>query len=94
MTTTATGSPPAVKAAKKDGGYIVFRSVPTAGSVGGEWEWVEQVRDAKSGSAAIKSAVGQETNLTGTFVAVPARSWKPVKVTAKTETRLVVEDAS
>lgn len=48
---------------------------------------------AASADAAVRAAlVGQEKGRSDTFVAVPARSWNPVKVTTETKTVLKLED--
>lgn len=51
---------------------------------------------ATNAEAAIRFVLDGDIDLGNglSFVAVPARSWKPVKVFAKTETRLVIEEAS
>lgn len=43
--------------------------------------------------AAAKDDLPARIRGTDVFVAVPTRSWKPVKVTAKVETTLVLEEA-
>ncbi len=55
------------------------------------WRVVVKV-EARSGEDAIRRHVAGKTE-GGVFVAVPARSWKPVKVTPKVETTLVIEEA-
>lgn len=50
-------------------------------------------RMAASAEQAIRQFVEGRPDNEGLYVAVPARSWKPVKVATKTETRLVLEDA-
>lgn len=77
---TQASPPPAAK--KTDSGYVVL-----AKDDSGLWA-VEKTVQAKSAEAAVR-AIGSG----GTFVAIPARSFKPVKVFAKTETRLIVEQA-
>lgn len=84
---TAT-SPQSVKA---DTTYVVLvLNKEPAGDV-----WVESgsqaARDAKT---AIRQYVDGLTEKDGTFVAVPTSSWKPVAVTTKTTTTLVIGDAS
>lgn len=96
MTTTAQGSAPAPAkpAAKKaTGGYIVLFKEPGASQATGEDRWAVHATDpaATSASAAIRKHA-TETSEAGIFVAVPARSWKPVKVSMKSETKLVVEE--
>ena len=49
----------------------------------------EQKVEAHSTKAAIAAFVKDESDSAdGVFVAVPVRSWKPVKVTLETQTRL------
>jgi hypothetical protein len=51
--------------------------------------WQEAARvDARSAAAAIRSALSGENGTPGEFVAVPARSWKPVKVSVETKSTL------
>lgn len=59
-------------------------------------KWGEYKRvTARSAEAAIKSAIGEKIpDGAVQFVAVPERSWKPVKVRAKIETTLVLEGLS
>lgn len=52
------------------------------------WEFVESVL-ARSAEAAIRQVASRADGL---YVAVPSRSWKPLKVTTKTETTLVIEE--
>lgn len=54
----------------------------TNGEVSEEWTWVA-TRPAPSSRAAIGGYLGN-SNDEGTFVAIPARSWKPVTVTVET----------
>jgi hypothetical protein len=62
--------------------YIVLRELDN----GHDWEHSWSV-DAGSASEAIRKAVTES----GTYVAVPARSWKPVAVTTETRTILKLE---
>ncbi len=58
-----------------------------------KWGMLRAV-EARSAEAAVRVAVGNEIpDGAASFVAVPSRSWKPVKVTAKVETTLVIEGA-
>jgi hypothetical protein len=63
--------------------YIVLRAID-----GPEGDWLEYAkRDASSADAAIRKAL--ETHpADGRFVAVPARSWKPVTVRTETTTTI------
>ncbi len=54
------------------------------------WEEVAAM-NARSPRAAIKSHMETKGIESGTFVAVPARSWDVVSPTAKTQTRIVFE---
>jgi hypothetical protein len=48
----------------------------------GDWTVINDGIAATSATAAIKAVIGTTG---GTLVAVPARSWKPVKVTVETK---------
>ncbi len=62
--------------------YLVLSS---AGNKG----WVEQTTvDARSNTEAIRKFLGGASEPDGTYVAVPARSWKPVVVKVETSTKL------
>lgn len=51
--------------------------------------WTDLVTiQASSSDDAVRRAVVKTANATGTYVAVPARSWKPVTVTVETSTKL------
>jgi hypothetical protein len=61
---------------------------------GEDWKQVAKI-GARSGEDAVKRHVSRGTSGSGgVFVAVPARSWQPMKVTAKVETTLVIEDVA
>jgi hypothetical protein len=64
--------------------YAVLHKHPADG----DWTEIERV-DATSADAAIR-AVAAATDGSGTFVAVPARSWRPKNVTLETKTRTVL----
>lgn len=63
--------------------YVVLRLNGRA------WELVVEV-EAVSSEQAVRKAV-QEREQEATFVAVPSRSWRPVTVSVKTTTSVVVE---
>lgn len=88
MTTTAV-TPPAPAKVKSDGGYLVLRK----DDVPGDWA-VVQTSGAKSAGAAIRDVVGKlgKDQQDGLFVAVPARSWRPVTVKTATETKILVTE--
>lgn len=69
--------------------YLILRSVGK--SENGEAHWEDITREtARSAQAAIRQAaerLGADAPRNH-FVAVPARSWKPVKVTVETKTAL------
>lgn len=93
MTTTPAATPAAASTPPKvkgDGGYLVLRK----DDVPGDWA-VVQTSSAKSAAAAVREVVGKlsKDQQDGIFVAIPARSWRPVTVSAKTETKLVVTEA-
>jgi hypothetical protein len=58
----------------------------------GAWRPYDEVA-ASSGEAAIRKSVKDVALGTMTFVAVPARSWKPVTVRAQQTTVLKIEEA-
>jgi hypothetical protein len=62
---------------------------------GGDWTTLEK-HEARSAEAAVRAACGPVSELTGdvVLVAIPVRSWRPVKVSAKVERTLIVEDAA
>lgn len=81
---------------KADTEYVVLRLHDAPGSEG-RWDRVgPDVVSARDSAQAIREVVAKlgDNNDGATFVAVPARSWKPVKVTTKVETTLVLEEAS
>ena len=88
--TTAAATPPAKKA-KQTTEYVVLRAEmqPRTGSDGGSTEAhsVVQTIAATSANDAIRQAAGEKP---GTYRAIPARSWKPVKVTVSTETKITL----
>jgi hypothetical protein len=59
----------------------------------GAWRHYDQLA-ASSADAAIRKSVKEVALGTMTFVAVPARSWKPVKVRAEQTTVLKIEEAA
>lgn len=91
MTTTTSSSVTDVKTrttpVNSGKGYIVLELTEAS-----NWNWIESYSEALNAQAAIRKAA--EKHGGGTYVALPARSWKPARVTQKTETRLVVEEAS
>lgn len=63
--------------------YLILKSVE-----GGTWEVVGST-EARSARSAIRSRVdGKAETQEGTYVAVPSRSWQPVKVAVETKTAL------
>ena len=80
--TTAAQAPPKTK---KTTEYVVLLHNDAPGNEG-SWSQVGPDKvPAASAKAAIQS-VARSRNLEGTFAAVPARSFAPVKVTVHTET--------
>lgn len=71
-------------------GYVILRA-------GGPSQWIEvgTVDAASSARSAIRAYLDDEP-VTGSaeFVAVPARSWRPVRAGVETTTRLVFEASS
>jgi hypothetical protein len=87
MTSTASTAPtPEAKTTASRTNYVVLQKD------GNTWEFVDDVQ-ATSARAAINAHAGKALGQPGTFVAIPARSWRPVKVTPKTTTSLVIEEA-
>lgn len=60
--------------------YIVLQQVG-----GGAWKSLGQVVEATNDLQAIKAATTGSNDKTGTFVAVPARSWRPRTRTVETK---------
>jgi hypothetical protein len=93
MTDTQTGTPkptpatpPPAKAAEPGTLYVVLYTTEL------DPKWGEHKRvTARTPEAAIKAAIGDKIpDGAAQFVAIPARSWKPVKVTEKVERSLVL----
>jgi hypothetical protein len=84
-----TTAPPADKKTATKTAYHIFRQVPND-QVATSYEPVEPNVEASSAAEAIRLTV----KTAGTFVAVPARSWKPVKVTVEQTTVVKVGDAT
>lgn len=86
-----TAAPPATPKTKQTTEYVVLRentSEPnSANSLDGTHSLVKTVT-ATSANEAIKQAVDGASKKEGTYRAIPARSWKPVKVTVHTETTI------
>ena len=68
--------------------YVILRQ----GEGESTWHMVNRTALSGSSQAAIRSVVAKlaAADQAGTFVAVPSRSWKPVKVSTKTETTVVI----
>lgn len=69
--------------------YLVFKQEMAGDAQHGSWHRVQAVTSA-SASSAIRACVSKlaAADQAGTFVAVPARSWKPPKVAPKTTVQL------
>jgi hypothetical protein len=65
--------------------YLVLQSIDPNAT--GDWREYAR-REANSGEQAIRQVLAQHPVDKGAFVAVPARSWKPV--TVRTETTTVI----
>lgn len=92
MTPDATSEPQTIQEAAVAAAttiYVVLKEGPV-----GAWKDIATVK-ARDGNSAIRATIAglDETDQAGTFVAVPSRSWKPVRVSAKVERTIVVEDA-
>jgi hypothetical protein len=68
--------------------YIVLRLQAGVGEQETSWGFVSKVANVKSADAALRAAVNTDDlkRPEGTYVAVPARSWKPVQVRTETQT--------
>lgn len=79
--------------------YVVLRQSPDR-ERGGIWQHDPQIYKATSASKAIRlaaeSATGSENGeaFEGTFVAVPLRSWSPVKIGWEHTRRIVVRESN
>lgn len=83
--------------------YLVLKALEPKGPAGAindgvpanAWARVNTVT-ASSATVAIRAVVSKlaESDQTGTFVAVPARSWKPINVAPQTQVRLELTEAS
>lgn len=76
--------------------YIVLRHFQAEGS-DGRWDRIgKDTVEATSAENAIKAIVSRRTanDQSGTYVAVPQRSWKPVTVQAVQTTVLKIEEAT
>jgi hypothetical protein len=91
MTQTATAPPTAVK---DDHGteYVILVRDDTPGTQG---RWDRIGPDVVTAEQAIRDLAAKRPpdKQTATFIAIPLRSWKPVKVTAQTVTTLKLEEA-
>jgi hypothetical protein len=80
-------APPKEKAAKKNTQYVVLRALPEEAAQPPRFERMGRFKGPASN--AIKEAAGNmAASPDGTYVAIPARSFKPVKLATKTETRV------
>lgn len=74
--------------------YVVLsKAIPAANTSGGVqgWQEVKSVT-ARSATEAVRAAAGDKN--AAMYVAVPARSWNPVKVTPKVTTTFAIEETS
>lgn len=75
--------------------YIVLRAASAAAGDQATAGWIDVATvDATSSTAAIRHMAKKNDVSSGTYVAVPARSWKPVKVAAVQTTVLKLEDVT
>jgi hypothetical protein len=62
--------------------------------IAGSGDWSEVVRThSRTSEGAVRKYLDTADDRSGTFVAIPARSWKPVTVRAQTVTTLKFEEA-
>lgn len=80
----------AKKAATRTTTYIILEIGTTSSETPRLWKERGQVQ-AISAVAAIRKHVEPDAGLEGTFVAIPARSWQPVKVSTETKTSVKLE---
>jgi hypothetical protein len=75
--------------------YLVLRQAPaTAGDPpSASWTNVAEV-EASGPTSAIKQVAAEASTAKGTYVAVPARSWKPVTVQAVQTTTIKLGEAT
>lgn len=73
--------------------YVVLKA---SASASGSWAHIgpDTVRANSAADAIRKTLATRPDDAAGRFVAVPARSWKPVTVRAETQTVLRLEDAT
>lgn len=93
------------KASREDTTYVVLALTPEAiaddiGAIAHPEFWTveDESVEARSAAAAVKAVADEVADWSVypdglTLVAVPSRSWKPVKVKPQTVTTLVIEDA-
>lgn len=84
---------------KADTEYVVLKkpAVSSNAMSGGPQGWsIIGTFDGRDATTAIKAAVGEPLTdgVSGNYVAVPSRSWKPVTVDVKVEKTLVLGEAS
>jgi hypothetical protein len=72
------------RTAEKGTTYVVLRKIGSEEQA--QPQWMEYGRaHAASSTAAIRECAGIDDQGAAEYVAVPARSWKPVKVTVETK---------
>jgi hypothetical protein len=79
-----TAAPPATPKIKQTTEYVVVRNNETPEGAMATYTTVQKVRANSANDAIKKAAAGKE----GVYIAIPARSFKPVKVTVHTETTI------
>lgn len=89
---TAAPAPTESDKPKRDGtDYVVLEESDESNN---GWYVIEHVKGVSSAGAAIQKALDNVPEPeTGRFVAVPVRSWKPVKVSVETVSRVKLEEA-
>lgn len=87
--------PPEPQSLKADTTYVILeRTKPVDPTIAGEsWQKVGQVSGRTAEAAIKKHAEGVASTGAAVFLAIPDRSWRPVKVTPKVATTLVIEEA-
>jgi hypothetical protein len=75
--------------------YVILRSRPKTPTEGTQWEWIG-TRTARTNEAALKAFLDDATTgdkIDGTYLSIPARTYKPIKITQQTVTTLKLEEA-
>jgi len=75
--------------------YVILRTATTARVSGTLWEWLGS-RTARTNEAALKAFLNDAKGgdqIDGTYLSIPARAYKTIKITQQTVTTLKLEEA-